>query len=97
MYIPPITNIPTALKIYYENTELNTNRIRELFNREGEEIKPSTLTKIRNLVKKEMARRNVQAFGLHSINTKIAYEVWKIDIEELEKNRNKLKKLGLIN
>jgi hypothetical protein len=46
-------------------------------------------------VLEEMATRGVQTFGRNSINTKIAYEVWRIDIDELEKNMTKLIKLKL--
>ena len=81
-----------AIKIYYENTELSNAKIRELFN----EIKPSTLTKIKNAAVKEMAIRGTKTFGSSTVNTKVAFEVWGLEITDLEHRLTKLKKFGFI-
>ena len=42
-----------------------------------------------------MAEDNVYTYGMYKINTECAYKAWGINVEDLEKRRNKLKKLGL--
>ena len=47
-----------------------------------------------------MAERNIKSWLPYSINTKVAYDVWGIDIKEYEtriKKINDLKTVGIIN
>ena len=91
MYVPKIRDIDTALRIYYQYTELDTELIRILF----PDIKQGTMSKLRKQVKMVMAERNIRTFGRNHINTKCAFEVFGIDIEDLEQRKFKLHKLGL--
>ena len=42
-----------------------------------------------------MDKRDLLSYGLNKINTTVAYEVWGIDANDLERRRKKLRDLGL--
>ena len=82
-------DVETALRLYYEKPELTNADIKELFG--TAQTKTSALKK---QVKQEMNKRNIKSWLPHSVNTRIAYEVWGIDIPEFEerlKNKRRLK------
>ena len=88
MKVRKIADIDTALYIYYRYPEIGNKEIKELFGGLGS----ATLTKYKKAVQ---IKQNVKTSQLYTINTEMAYEVWGIDVAELEKRRDKLKKLGL--
>lgn len=87
-----IQSIDTALRLYYENEELSNADIRELFG----DIAQSTIAKMKNEVLAVMTERNTQRWRYHTVNTEVAYEVWGINVESLERRRAKLIKLGMM-
>jgi len=91
MYIPSITSIENALKIYYENAEIGNKEIKILFGNRSS----ATISKLKNLVKIEMIKRNIPTFNAYRVNTAIAYDVWGIDINDLENRIKKIKELSL--
>jgi len=91
MNIPQITSIDNALKIYYSHSELGNKEITSLFGR----LSSATTAKLKKLVKDEMNIRDILSYGLNKINTTVAFDVWGIDINDLEKRRKKLKALEL--
>jgi len=91
MYIPSITSIENALKIYYENAEIGNKEIKYLFGNRSS----VTITRLKKIVKTEMIKRNVPTFNAYKINTVIAYEVWGIDVGDLENRTRKIKELDL--
>ena len=88
-----IANINTAIRIYYEYPELQNAQIKELF---GKELADSTLCKYKKAVRAEALIRGVYTNMPSAVNTKLAYEVWGIDVKDLEQRRNKLKQLGFM-
>ena len=91
MNIPTITSLETALKVYYENAEIGNKEITTLFGNRSS----ATVAKLKKNVKVEMINREVPTFGLNKVNTAIAFEVWGIDIADLEQRRKKIKELSL--
>ena len=91
MRIKKITSLDTAIRLYYENDELDNRDIRMLF----EDMSASTITKMKNAVLAKMTEEGTVRHRRHTVNTEVAYKVWGLDIDKLEKNRAKLKKLGL--
>ena len=84
-----------VIRFYYEKMELTNNDIKELF-----DVSDAYLQRIKKPVKKAMAERNIKSWLPYSINTKVAYDVWGIDIKEYEariKKINDLKTSGIIN
>ena len=91
MYIPTIISLEKALRIYYENAEIGNKEIINLFGNKS----TATISRLKKLVKAEMTKRNVPTYSANKVNTEVAFNVWGIDIEDLEKRRNKLKELSL--
>jgi hypothetical protein len=46
-------------------------------------------------VKNEMQQQNISSYGMNKINTDIAFSIWGLDIEDLEKRIKKIKALNL--
>ena len=91
MYIPSITSIEQALKIYYENAEIGNQEIRDLFGCRSS----ATVSRLKRLAKSEMIKKDVPTFNAYKINTAVAYEAWGIDITDLEERMRKIKELAL--
>ena len=91
MYIPSITSIENALKVYYENAEIGNREINFLFGNRS----TATVSKLKKLVKLEMIKRDMPTFNAYKVNTEIAYDVWGIDINDLEKRMKKIQELSL--
>ena len=85
-------DIETAIRIYHEYPEIGNEQIRELYGN----LSISTTTKYKNLVRKEMVERGVKTYAPYSVNTAIAYEVWGLNIKDLENRRKKLISLGMM-
>ena len=91
MNIPQIINIDNALRIYYSHSEIGNKEIVLLFGR----LSSATTAKLKKLARTEMMNKNKNSYGMYKVNTCIAYDVWGIDVEDLERRRSKLKDLGL--
>ncbi|MCL2821365.1 MAG: MarR family transcriptional regulator [Oscillospiraceae bacterium] len=91
MNIPQITSIDNALKIFYSHPELGNKEITILFGR----LSSATTAKLKKLAREEMIKREKLSYGMYKVNTSVAYDVWGIDVMDLEARRNKLKALEL--
>ena len=91
MYIPSITNIETALKVFYENAEIGNKEIKHLFGNRSS----ATIIRLKKIVKIEMIKREIPTFNANKINTAVAYDVWGIDVTDLENRMKKIKELSL--
>jgi hypothetical protein len=89
MNIPTISSIENALTIYYGNTEIGNKEITALFGSRS----TATISRLKKIVKDEMHKKGVLSYGANKVNTDIAYAVWGIDVEDLEKRMKKLKTL----
>jgi hypothetical protein len=89
MNIPTISSIENALTIYYSNTEIGNKEITALFGNRS----TATLSNLKKIAKDEMRKQGVLSYGRDKVNTDIAYAVWGIDVEYLEKRIKKLKTL----
>lgn len=88
----PLPRQDIAIKMYYEKTELSNSDIKELFGG----VSSSTISRLKNKVKDKMVEEGVYTWQPSNVNTKIAFKVWNLNVEEMEKNYRKLKRLGLI-
>jgi len=89
--IPPITSIENALQIYYKYSELGNKEILTLFGKRSS----NTIARLKRMAKNKMQEKRVMSYGANKVNTKIAFEIWGINIQELEKRLIKLKELDL--
>lgn len=90
MKVKPISGIDTALRIFYQYTEIGNKEIRELFGGLGS----STLAHYKKAVREKQAEEGIVTSQLNTVDTDTAYQVWGIDVKKLEERRAKLKKLG---
>ncbi len=91
MKVKPFKDIDTALRIYYTYPEIGNKEIKELFG----ELGGSTISNYKKAVRKVQAERGVLTAQRNTVNTEVAYEVWRIDVKDLEQRREKLIRLGL--
>ena len=85
-----IKDIETAVKMYYEKIELNSEDIRELFGVNN----ASAVSRLKRQARDQMAKDNVQAFCTYSVDTVCAYRAWRLDIDDLERRYRKLQKIN---
>jgi len=91
MNIPQITSIDNALSVYYGFSEIGNKEIQKLFGK----ISPATVAKLKKVVIAEMNSRDKHTYGMYKVVTSIAFDVWGLDVLDLESRRNKLKDLKL--
>lgn len=87
--VPQLVDIGEAILIYYSKTELSNADLKKLFGTKAE----STFYKLKKIVRNEMIAKNVEVFDDSKVNTKLAFEVWGFDINELEANFKKISKI----
>lgn len=91
VHIPQIADLATAIRIYYSRLELNNTDIKELF----PTACPGTILKLKRKAQELMTENGVLTYGTYSVNTKTAYVAWGLDITDIEKRYEKLKKLEM--
>ena len=91
MRIPQVKDIDTALQIYYKYKEIGSTEIASLF----EDCSKSTISKLKKAAQQRMIDEEVCTYSSNRVNTAIAFSSWGIDIDDLEKRRDKLIELGL--
>ena len=89
--IPAIISFENALQVYYSHSELGNKEIKALFGSRS----PSTIARLKALAKAEMIKRDMPSYGMYKVNTVIAFEVWGIDVADLEKRMQKIRELNL--
>lgn len=89
--VKQISSIDTALRIYYRYSEIGNKEIKELFGNLGN----TTLSRYKEAVKQAQAERGIMTSCLYTVNTELAYEVWGLNVADLERRRKKLISLGL--
>jgi hypothetical protein len=91
MNIPQITGIDNALQIFYNYAEIGNKEMAELFGKHS----PTTFSRLKKIAKSEMSKRDICSHGANKINTEVAFEVWGIDVKDLERRRKKISELNL--
>lgn len=83
-----IKDVDTALRIYYTYPELGTEQIQELF-----DVSVSTATRWKKDVKKEQKANGIKTMSICTVNTRLAYKMWCIDIKTLKECHEGMKTL----
>ena len=89
--VPQIKSLETAIRIYYERIELRNADIKEIFGSLGSK----TICRLKQVAKDKMKENDIPSWDAKAVNTESAYEAWGLDIADLGKRLNKLKKLNL--
>lgn len=87
----PISSIETALAIYYNHPMLGSKEIKELFGIKANDV----VRRLKNEVDRVAIERELLPMGGGYVETDLAFEVWGIDVANLEKRLAKKRKLGL--
>lgn len=87
--VPDITDIKTAVELYYSQITLGNADIEKLFGKHSKR----TIAKLKKMAKDEMQQRSIPILNSLRVNTDAAYEAWGLDINDLERRYEKLKKL----
>jgi hypothetical protein len=88
---PPVFDVDHALKVYYGKGYISNADIKQIFGVKAD----TSVARLKKTVKAKEREENIPVVVPHHVNARIAFEVWRIDVEELERNRRKLAKLGL--
>lgn len=83
-------NIEKAVQLYFAKAELTNADIISLFG-----CGQTKAVKLKKAVKEEMAKRGLKSWLPHSIKTTVAYEVWGMDINDLQERLKNLRRLKL--
>lgn len=86
-----IADIDTALRIYYTYPEIGNKEIQQLFGTIGK----STIIAHKKAVQVKQIEDNIRTSQKNTVNTECAFKVWGIDVDDLERRREKLKSLNL--
>ena len=89
--IPKVVSLDEAIDIYYSNIELSSEEIRRLFG----DICNTSIYKLKALARERAKQDGVEVFSNSRVNTKVAYQVWGLDISDLEQRLQRKKKLGI--
>mgnify|MGYP000027056708 CR=1 FL=1 len=84
-------DIEKAVTMYYNMTEIGTAEIKELFS-----IGNTSAANLKRKVYDEMAKRGVRNYYPHCVKTDIAFEVFGLDIEDLERRLKAKRRLKLV-
>lgn len=82
-----VQNIETALEIYYTYPEIGTPEIMQLFC-----CSRSTAARLKDVARAEQQKQEKLTFSPLNVNTKCAFEAWRIDVADLEKRVIKLRR-----
>lgn len=87
----PHISIPHAVRVHYSTMELGTKDIAILFG-----CSPRTARVLKNEARVYQAGKGVPSYHPDRVNTRAAFEAWGLDIDEMEKDFYKLKKMGVL-
>ncbi|MBO5449421.1 MAG: hypothetical protein J5994_08830 [Ruminococcus sp.] len=83
-------DVETAVRIYYSMVEISNKEIKELF-----KVGDTCAVRMKRKVRDEMAKRGVKNYYPGMVKTSIAFEVWGLDIEDLERRLKAIRRLKL--
>ena len=89
--IPQVQNARVALAIYYIKSEIGNTDIKMLFGNMGQE----RITKLKAVARERMREENCPTYNARYVNTECAFKAWGIDVKRLEKDLEKIERLGL--
>ena len=89
---PEITDVAAAIRCYYGAGYIGNKEIQQIFGK----ISSGTVSRLKKAVREEEIRQSIPEVVPKKVSSRIAYEVWQIDIDALVKNYKQLQKLGLV-
>ena len=90
--VPVIVSVERAVWIYNNCPYMGNNEIEQLFGKMSSQKR----VKMKNIVFDEMDERGMTRYNNTTVNTDVAFEVWGLNIADLEKRYSKLRKYGMV-
>ena len=90
MRIPQLPSIENAIQIYYEKTMLFTRDIKAIF-----KCSPVTAGNLKRFAEEKIAEKNIPVWNAGAVDTEEAFKAWGLDIKDLERRLEKLRRLSL--
>ena len=88
----PVQDRDAAIKAYYGNGYIGSKEIRTIFGLKSD----SAVCRVKNTVRDAELKLGIPVGIIRGcVSVKAAFKVWGLDIKELERNRQRLKTLGL--
>ena len=75
-----IKNMKTAIDVYVNSPDIGTKEIQQLF-----DCSPSTARRLKRAVIEEQEKRGLSLYADGIVHTRLAFEVWHIDIKDILK------------
>lgn len=90
--IPPIASLETAIRLYYSKVELSTEDVKELFpSVKGKD----TISRLKRKAREVMIEDGKLSYNALAVNTEAAFKAWGIDIDDIVKRYETLKKFKI--
>lgn len=83
-------DIGKLIRIFYENIELGSDEIREMY----DGISKSAIQTLKKKARKVMVTNDVMPWDANKVNTESAFSAWGLEIADLERRYAKLQKLN---
>ena len=90
--IPMIVSVERAVWIYNNCPDMGNTEIEQLFGKMSSDKR----VKMKNIVFDEMRERGMMRYNDTTVNTDVAFEVWGLNIADLERRYSKLRKYGMV-
>jgi hypothetical protein len=90
--VPVIVSVERAVWIYNNCPYMGNNEIEQLFGKMSSQKR----VKMKNIVFDEMDERGMTRYNNTTVNTDVAFEVWGLNIADLERRYSKLRKYGMV-
>lgn len=90
--IPMIVSVERAVWIYNNCPYMGNAEIEQLFGKMSSDKR----VKMKNIVFDEMRERGMMRYNDTTVNTDVAFEVWGLNIADLERRYSKLRKYGMV-
>lgn len=88
--VPQVRDLAAAIRTYYAQTELSVSDIMAIFG-----CAQPTARKLRQRGREEMASAGVPSWNERNVNTECAFRSWGLDISQMERSLQRLRKLKL--
>lgn len=83
-------DIGKLIRIFYENIELGSDEIREMY----DGISKSAIQTLKKKARKVMVTNDVMPWDANKVNTESAFVAWGLEIADLERRYAKLQKFN---
>lgn len=89
--IPQVASLETAIRLFYERTELDNADIQRLFGK----LSSATISRLKRKARDKMVENSTPVWDSRRVNTVQAFSAWGLSIDDLEHRYKKLKELSV--